>query len=217
MNLLIIGPPGAGKGTQAPIISNNYNLKHLSSGDLLRQTAKGDDALGREVRSFTDEGHLVPDELMLRLIVEKILESAKSNGALLDGFPRNIKQAEMLVQIFKKNNIPLDAVLYLNAEDELVVGRVSGRRICPNCDSVYHVSMFPPKVEGICDRCEGVELQIRTDDKLEIVRERLQVYYKLTRPIIEYFRAMDLVIDIDADQEKTEITRIILDKLSRIC
>ena len=182
MNLIILGPPGAGKGTQATFIASEFNIPHISTGDMLREAIKKGTNLGQKAKEVMDAGNLVSDDLIIELVKERISESDCSQGFLFDGFPRTIPQAEAL----EKNNIQIDGVIELKVPDDEILKRMSGRRIHLNSGRTYHVDFNPPLIEGLDDET-GEELIIRKDDEPETVRDRLKVYWKQTQPLIEYY------------------------------
>lgn len=214
MKLLIMGPPGAGKGTQAAILADRFGLAHLSSGDILRKSVKAGEELGKQAKSYMDSGGLVPDELMISLILNEVLSLVDSGrGFLLDGFPRTLGQARSLAQAFADNEVSIESVINLKVSDEIVVDRLSGRRVCPECARVYHVRDLPPKIEGVCDVHSEAHLITRSDDTESVIRQRLKVYLDNTKPILDYYENSGLVLDINGNQDKTEITQQIVEQL----
>ncbi|MFP4623825.1 MAG: adenylate kinase [Gemmatimonadota bacterium] len=185
MRLILLGAPGAGKGTQGALFAEKHGLRVISTGDLLRDAVRRGTELGRKAKGYMDAGELVPDELILDMVRE-VLEDEKG-GFILDGFPRNVDQAEALSGILDELGMELDAVAVIQVPDELVIKRISGRRSCPECKAVYNVYFDPPKEEGVCDKC-GAELVQRADDNAETVKNRLTVYERQTRPLIEYYQ-----------------------------
>ncbi|MBA7643399.1 adenylate kinase [subsurface metagenome] len=204
MRIILLGLPGAGKGTQARTITKKLNIPHISTGDILRQASEDRTPLGLKAKEYMDKGHLVPDDLMIDLIKERIKREDCKKGFLLDGFPRTMPQAEALEKI---SNI--DKVIKLRIENEVAIERLSGRRTCKRCGAIYHIIYLPPKREGICDRC-GEELIIREDDKREAILKRLEVYKEETRPLIEYYREKELLTIIDGGRSEEEVTRDLL-------
>jgi len=200
MNLILFGPPGAGKGTQGQLLAEKHGLKKISTGDLLREAVREGTPLGLEAKRFMDAGELVPDSVILGLVRE-YLGQDDGAGFLLDGFPRTIPQAEGLDRMLTELRQPINAVLVLDVDDESLVKRLSGRRSCPNCGAVYNVYFDPPKQEGVCDRCGGRLVQ-RVDDDPATVRRRLQVYRDQTAPLIEYYQrgAATPVYTLDGDR-----------------
>jgi adenylate kinase len=202
MNVVLLGPPGAGKGTLANFLKERFGILHISTGDMLREEMKADSDLGKEVKKFVDSGALVPDTVIIRLIENKLQATFDVKGYLLDGFPRTTVQAEELDKILKKNKCPVDHVLYLEAGLPVIIQRLTGRRICRNCGAIYHVVNMPSKKEGVCDKCAG-ELYQRADDKEETIRNRMDVYLKSTRPIVDYYDKQGKLVRCNAEQ-KTE-------------
>ena len=192
MKLIIMGPPGAGKGTQAALIKEAYQIPHISTGDMFREAIKNETPLGMEAKSYMDKGQLVPDSVTIGLVKERLAKPDCQEGFLLDGFPRTIPQAEALNEILKDLNIKLDAVVNIEVDNSVLIDRIVGRRVCPNCKAGYHVTNLKPKVEGICDLC-GTELVQRKDDTEETVKNRLDVYAKQTEPLLEFYGKYDLV------------------------
>ena len=192
MKLIIMGPPGAGKGTQAALIKEEYKIPHISTGDMFREAIKNETPLGKEAKSYIDRGALVPDSVTIGLVKERLSQPDCQEGFLLDGFPRTIPQAEALNEILKDLNIKLDAVVNIEVDNSVLIDRIVGRRVCPNCKAGYHVTNLKPKVEGICDLC-GTELVQRKDDTEETVKNRLDVYAKQTEPLLEFYGKYDLV------------------------
>ena len=193
MRLILLGAPGAGKGTQADFIRNKLNIPVVSTGNLLRSAMAHGTELGKKVASFMDSGSLVPDELVIDLVRERIAQPDCEKGMIFDGFPRTVAQAEALDKVMK-----VDAVIFLHVEDDVIVHRMGGRRTCPECQTTYHVVSHPPKQEGVCDKC-GSELGIRKDDRPEVVRQRLAVYHKQTEPIVKYYEAQGLLKVIECE------------------
>ncbi len=199
MNMLIFGPPSAGKGTQSELIKEKYNLSHISTGDIFRYHIKNETELGKKVKSIISAGQLVPDELTCELVADAISKVDK-NGFLLDGFPRNIFQAEALDDILSKNNMKVDIVININVDEQKLIERIVGRRICKECGASYHIIFNPSDVDGKCDKC-GAELYQREDDTEEVYRDRLNIYKNQTLPMIEYYEAKDLVKNIDGNNK----------------
>ena len=204
MQIILLGPPGAGKGTQSRTITKKLGIPHISTGDILRQASSQKTPLGLTAKDYMDRGHLVPDDLMINLIKERIKREDCKKGFLLDGFPRTIPQAEALEKISH-----IDKVIKLKIENEVAIERLSGRRTCKDCNAMYHIIYISPKREGICDRCGG-KLIIREDDRKEAILERLEVYREETRPLIKYYRKKGLLIIIDGGRAKQEVTEDLL-------
>lgn len=197
--VVFLGPPGAGKGTQSALLTERMSFVQLSTGDMLRDAVRNQTPLGVKAKSYMDEGKLVPDELIIGLIEEK-LEDLPDRNIILDGFPRTIKQAQALDDLLKRKGRVLDAVILFNIDDEEVVKRLSGRRVCPGCGAVYHAVYNPPKVDEVCDRC-GSKVVQRDDDKEEVIRKRLEVYHSQTSPLVEYYGQKVVEVDAALDRE----------------
>ena len=204
MCLLIMGAPGAGKGTQAALIKEAYNIKHISTGDMFRKAISEKTPTGIEAKSYIDQGKLVPDSVTNKLVRERLSEKDCENGFLLDGYPRNLAQAEELDKILKDLGIKLDAVINVSVDDNFLIERITGRRTCTKCGASYHVSFNKPKVEGICDECGSILIQ-RPDDSEETIKNRLSVYYEKTKPVLDYYEAQNIVKNVDGIGEINEI------------
>ncbi len=194
MNLIFLGAPGAGKGTLATLVSKAREIPQISTGDIFRQAVKQGTELGKKVQGIMERGELVPDSLTVQLVQQRLADGDAKNGYILDGFPRTIAQAEAL-ESFQT----IDGAINFKIEDQIVIRRLSGRRICRSCGAIYHVENMPPKTEGKCDRCGG-ELYIRDDDKIESIKNRLRVYKEQTEPLISYYRKKGLLRDIDSSK-----------------
>jgi adenylate kinase len=215
MRIVLVGPPGAGKGTQAVRLAEKLRIPHISTGDLFRANISRQTELGKLAKSYMDAGNLVPDEVTIAMAKDRMEQPDAEGGFLLDGFPRNVSQAEALDTLLQTEGIKLDAVLDLEVPEEEVVKRIAGRRICRKDSShVFHVTYSPPKKEGVCDVCGG-ELYQRDDDSEDTVRKRLEVYHSQTEPIIDYYKAQGLVVTISSLGPVDEITRRALDALTR--
>lgn len=199
MKLLIMGRPGAGKGTQAVNIREYYNIPHISTGDMFRAAIKNQTQLGMLAKSYMDQGGLVPDEVTIGIVKERLLEDDCKKGFLLDGFPRTIAQAEALTKFLNENGIKLDAVLDVNVPAEILVRRMVGRRVCKNCGATYHIEFSPSKVEGVCDNC-GNNLIQRADDTEATASNRLSVYDNQTAPLLAYYEKQNLLKTVNGDQ-----------------
>lgn len=209
MNIVFLGPPGAGKGTQAKILIERYGIPQISTGDMLREhRAKGTE-LGKKAQEYMDKGQLVPDEIILGMVKERLSQADCEKGFILDGFPRTVAQAEALDKLLLDMGKKLDFALALIVPDDLLVERLTGRRTCKNCGMMYHIKYKPSKVEGKCDFCGG-ELYQRPDDNEETVRNRLKVYHEQTAPLIEYYRNKGILREIDGSKSIEEITQQII-------
>ena len=212
MRIVLLGPPGAGKGTQARALGALWNIPQVASGDLLRAAVREKSELGREAARYMDRGQLVPDELVLKLIAERLARSDAKKGFILDGFPRNVSQGETLAKMLEQTGSKLDKVVAVIVPDEEIVKRISGRRTCRNCAAMYHVTFEPPKRPGVCDTCGG-ELYQREDDAEETVRERLKVYSEATRPLLDHYGRLGILAKVDGVGRLDEIEKRILDAL----
>jgi adenylate kinase len=205
MNLMLFGAPGAGKGTQAKFLIEKYGIPQISTGDILRAAIADETTMGMEAKRFMDEGKLVPDSTIIGIIKDRLAEDDCKNGFILDGFPRTLPQAEALSDLMKEMNISLDKVISLNVPDELIVGRITGRRVCSKCGASFHVEFNPSKKEDVCDYCEG-ELMIRKDDNAETVKSRLGAYHEQTAPLIAFYTNMGVMIELDGTKDVSEVT-----------
>ena len=204
MRLLIMGRPGAGKGTQAANIKEYYGIPHISTGDMFRAAIKQGTELGKLAKSYMDKGALVPDEVTIGIVKERLLKDDCKKGFLLDGFPRNVLQAEALDSFMKEQGISLDAVLDVNVDASILIRRIVGRRICKTCGATYHIDFNKPKKEGICDNC-GTPLIQRADDTIETAGSRLEVYDKQTAPLLAYYEKQNLLKTVNGDQELNKV------------
>ena len=209
MRLVLLGPPGAGKGTQARALAALWGIPQVSSGDLLRAVVREDSDLGREAASYMDRGQLVPDELVLKLIAERLKNKDARKGFILDGFPRNVSQAEALGKGLDRVGLKLDKAVAVIVPDEEIVKRISGRRTCAKCNAMYHVAFEPPAKPGVCDKCGG-ELYQREDDAEETVRERLKVFAEATRPLLDHYGQQGLLAQVDGVGSTDEVEKRIL-------
>ncbi|MER7483029.1 adenylate kinase [Streptomyces sp. NPDC126510] len=215
MRIVLVGPPGAGKGTQAAFLAKNLSIPHISTGDLFRANISRQTELGKLAKSYMDAGNLVPDEVTIAMAKDRMEQPDAENGFLLDGFPRNVSQAEALDELLETESMQLDAVLDLEVPEDEVVKRIAGRRICRNDSShVFHVTYKQPAKDGVCDICGG-ELYQRNDDSEETVRTRLEVYHTQTEPIIDYYKAQGLVVTISALGKVEDVTTRAMEALKR--
>jgi len=203
MNVVILGSPGVGKGTYAQILSEKYNLSRISSGDLFREAIRDKTELGKKVKDYVSRGDLVPDEITIELVKERLGRDDCKNGFFLDGFPRTVSQVEALEKLKK-----IDKVLNFVASDRVILLRLGGRRICRECGATYHVKEIPPKIKGVCDLCGG-KLYQRPDETPQAIKNRLRVYREKTKPVLDYFRKQGLLADIDANYPFEEIDKVI--------
>ena len=215
VRVVLIGPPGAGKGTQARALAALWGIPQVSSGDLLRAVVREDSELGREAASYMDRGQLVPDELVLKLIAERLRKKDAHKGFILDGFPRNVSQAEALGKGLDKAGLKLDKAVAVIVPDEEIVKRISGRRTCAKCNAMYHVAFEPPAKPGVCDKCGG-ELYQREDDAEETVRERLKVFAEATRPLLDHYGQLGLLAQINGVGRTDEVEKRILSAVNGV-
>lgn len=215
MKFVMLGAPGAGKGTLASSLSVRLNIPHISTGDIFRENIKNQTELGKKAKKYMDEGQLVPDELTCNLVVDRIHQDDCTNGFILDGFPRTIEQGEALTKELQKEGKKIDVVLNLEISDEDIIKRMSGRRCCPSCGKIYHIvtKKLQPKVEGVCDCC-GSKLIIRDDDKEETVVKRLKVYHEKTQPLVSYYTKMGVVENVDG-MKTLEILDELVEKFNK--
>lgn len=212
MRLIMLGAPGAGKGSQAKVLSDKYDIPHISTGDIFRVNIKEGTELGKKVKEYMDQGLLVPDELVCDLVVDRIKQDDCKKGYILDGFPRTIPQAESLDAALDQINEVIDYAINLDVQDEVIVNRMGGRRACVECGATYHIVNMPPKMEGICDRC-GKELILRDDDKPETVEKRLRVYHEHTAPLIHYYEEKGVLATFDGTLKPEEVLANIIAKI----
>ena len=204
MNLVFLGPPGSGKGTQAVRLSQKAGVRHLSTGDLLREAVKNGTELGKKAEGYMSRGELVPDELIIGLIENKVTAGELSKGFILDGFPRTVPQAKALKDMFTKNRMNLDHAVLIAVGDEEIVRRLSGRWFCPTCQRTYSYPANQPRVEGVCDH-DGSRLQRRKDDEEDVVRNRLEVYKKQTQPIEDFYRGESLLVAVNGEASPDQV------------
>ena len=209
MKIIMLGAPGAGKGTQAKKIAEKYGIPHISTGDIFRANIKNQTELGMKAKSFMDQGALVPDELTLELIMDRFTNDDCKNGYVLDGFPRTIPQAEALTKALADKQDAADYAINVDVPDEAIVTRMSGRRACLACGGTYHIVFNPTKVEGVCDACGG-ELVLRADDKPETVQKRLDVYHEQTQPLIDYYQTQNILKEVDGTLPLNEVFQAII-------
>ena len=214
MKIIMLGAPGAGKGTQAKMIAGEYNIPHISTGDIFRANIKEGTDLGKKAKEYIDKGQLVPDSLTLELIMDRFDKDDCANGYVLDGFPRTIPQAEALSEALRKKNDKIDFAINVDVPDENIINRMSGRRCCLKCGGTFHIKHNPPKTEGICDLC-GAELVIRDDDKPEIVKNRLITYHEQTQPLIDYYNKEGILENVDGTIDVEEVFKTIKNILDR--
>ena len=212
MKIIMLGAPGAGKGTQAKRIADKWQIPHISTGDIFRANIKQGTELGKKAKAFIDKGMLVPDELTIELIIDRLHQADCANGYVLDGYPRTIPQAESLTAILNKLDEAVDYAVNVDVPDENIVRRMGGRRACLNCGATYHIEYAPPKEEGICDRCQN-ELVLRDDDKPETVLKRLEVYHEQTQPLIDYYQKFGVLRTVDGTKNLEEVFQAIVDIL----
>ena len=212
MKIVMLGAPGAGKGTQAKKIAAKYQIPHVSTGDIFRANIKGGTELGKKAKTYMDQGMLVPDELTIGMLMDRIHQADCANGYVLDGFPRTIPQAESLTAALAAGNEKMDYAVNVDVPDENIVSRMGGRRACLNCGATYHIQFNPPKKEGICDTC-GESLVLRDDDKPETVQKRLNVYHDQTQPLIDYYTKEGILKEVDGTQEMDKVFADIADIL----
>lgn len=199
MIFILLGPPGAGKGTYSEKLIDIYGIPQISTGDILRAAVKEGTDMGKEAKAYMDKGVLVPDEVIVGIVEDRIKQDDCKNGFLLDGFPRTVEQADALEFIFKKNNLKLDRVINIEVKEDVLFKRLTGRRLCKNCGASYNVNTMPPKNVGLCDKCGGPLYQ-RDDDKEEVIENRLKVYARQTEPLIDYYRKKDILRDVNASE-----------------
>lgn len=209
MKIIMLGAPGAGKGTQAKKIADKYGIPHISTGDIFRANIKNGTELGKKAKAYMDQGLLVPDDLTLELIMDRFRESDCADGYVLDGFPRTIPQAEALTRALEANGDSIDYAVNVEVPDENIISRMSGRRACLACGATYHIVHIPTKAEGICDRC-GEKLVLRDDDKPETVQKRLDVYHSQTQPLIEYYTDQGKLAEVDGTAPMEDVFEAIV-------
>ena len=204
MKIIMLGAPGAGKGTQAKMLAGKYNIPHISTGDIFRSNIKNGTELGKKAKEYMDQGMLVPDELTVDLVIDRVQNEDCKNGYILDGFPRTIPQAEALTKALSERNEKIDAAVDVEVPDEAIVTRMSGRRACVSCGATYHIVHTPTKTPGICDVC-GEKLILRDDDKPETVQKRLTVYHEQTQPLIDYYKGLGVLVSVDGTKDLNDV------------
>lgn len=212
MKIIMLGAPGAGKGTQAKRIADKYQIPHISTGDIFRANIKNGTELGKKAKTYMDQGMLVPDELVVNLVVDRLAQEDCKKGCVLDGFPRTIPQAESLDAALAEKNETIDYAIDVDVPDENIIHRMSGRRACVGCGATYHIVYAPTKAEGICDRC-GEKLILRDDDKAETVKKRLEVYHTQTQPLIDYYTSKNVLKSVDGTKDMEEVFASIVEIL----
>ena len=212
MKIIMLGAPAAGKGTQAKMIADKYKVPHVSTGDIFRANIKNGTELGKEAKQYMDKGLLVPDELTVKILLDRVAQADCENGYVLDGFPRTIPQAEVLDKALTELGDKIDYAIDVNVPDENIIKRMSGRRACLACGATYHIEHIPPKKEGVCDRC-GEALVLRDDDKEETVKNRLNVYHEQTQPLIEYYTGKGILKEVDGTVPMDQVFEAITDIL----
>ncbi|MBR5766011.1 MAG: adenylate kinase [Lachnospiraceae bacterium] len=204
MKIIMLGAPGAGKGTQAKMLAEKYGIPHVSTGDIFRANIKEQTELGMEAKKYMDQGLLVPDELTVKILLDRVAKDDCKNGYVLDGFPRTIPQAEVLDKAVAELGESIDYAINVDVKDENIIRRMSGRRACLKCGATYHIEHIPPKKEGICDKC-GSELVLRDDDKPETVEKRLKVYHEQTQPLIDFYSKKGILKEVDGSQDMKDV------------
>ncbi|HHX86990.1 MAG TPA: adenylate kinase [Firmicutes bacterium] len=215
MLIVLLGPPGAGKGTQAELLVAKYQLIHIATGDILRSAIKKGSPLGIKAREHMDQGQLVPDEIVVGMVSERLRETGEEAGALLDGFPRTLMQAQSLSEMLEQMEAKIDRVIFIEVPEEELITRLTGRRVCRECGSSYHLKFNQPKVRNVCDQCGG-ELYQRDDDSLQTVTERLEVFNQQTAPVVEYYRQLDIMTAVNGDTEISQVFNQIVSALDKL-
>lgn len=213
MKLVFLGPPGAGKGTQAEETCKSFSLTHISTGDILRKAVADGSDVGLEAKKYMEEGDLVPDSIIVGLAADRMSEDDCAEGFILDGFPRTIVQAQALDEELQNSGSRLDLVIYFETSEDVIIRRLTGRRICRKCGANYHIETMKPRVEGVCDRCGG-EIYQRSDDKLGTIKKRVKVYHEETDSLIEYYRERDILAEVDGDEAVSELAVVLEGMLS---
>ncbi|HAA34604.1 MAG TPA: adenylate kinase [Firmicutes bacterium] len=216
MFVIIMGPPCAGKGTQAERLAKEFALPHISTGDIFRSAVKEGTEMGKKAKEYMDKGHLVPDEIVVGIVKERLSRPDCKEGAFLDGFPRTVNQAEALDEVLRELDMKIDAVICIDADEDALIARLTGRRVCRNCGATYHIRFNPPQVRNICDHCSG-ELYQRSDDSIDTVKERFAIYKKQTLPMFDYYRGKYPVININGSKQIDEVYDAVISSLKDIC
>ena len=214
MRLILLGPPGAGKGTQAKLLSQEFNIPHISTGDILRDEVRENSQLGRKVAEFVKIGELVPDDIVVEVVMHRLTKSDAAGGFILDGFPRTLKQAEELNKALRQLNSSIDLIIYFETGLEVSIRRLSGRRVCRGCGANFHLTNMPPKKEGVCDFCGG-KLFLRDDDKEETVKKRLEIYQKQTASLIDYYKKSGGLRKVSGDSEANQLNARLVNLFAR--
>lgn len=215
MNILIMGPAGAGKGTMSDLILKEYDIPHISTGDMLRENVRNNTKLGKEAKSYMEAGKLVPDDVINAMVEKRLQEADCQKGYLLDGFPRTLVQAQAFEKIAEKIGKPVESVLALEVDFEVLKERITGRRVCPKCGAIYHIHNFPSKVEGVCDTC-GSELKQRSDDTVEKLTQRMEEYESSTKPVIDFFEEKGVVTHLNAAEKPDVVFGKIKEALNKL-
>ncbi len=215
MDVVLLGAPGAGKGTQAELLSEHLGVPHIATGDLFREALRGDTPLGRQARAYMDRGELVPDSVTIAMVRERMRQPDTSQGAIFDGFPRTVEQAQALDGLLTEHGRRVDIAIYIDVRPEVLLERLSGRWICRDCGGVYHILSNPPQVPGICTACGG-ELYQRPDDRPEVQRHRIEVYLEQTAPLIEYYRERGLLTEVDGEREIAQVQEELRDVVAKV-
>lgn len=215
MNIILLGPPGAGKGTQADLLQQELGIPHVASGDLFRYNLQNETKLGLLAKKYMDAGELVPDDVTIGMVRDRLEQPDCDDGVILDGFPRTIPQADALSELLEEMDRSLDGAINIEASQEELVRRLSGRRVCRNCGATYHVEFNPPEQESVCPECDG-ELYQRDDDKPETVRNRLKVYYEQTAPLIDYYRESSLLYTVDGEGDIETVNEALLEVINEL-
>lgn len=215
MRIILLGPPGAGKGTQAVDLSNKLNLVHISTGDIFREAIKNKTSLGEKAQGYMNRGELVPDQIVAEIVADRIQKNDCSTGFILDGFPRTDVQASLFDQILWDQKMSIDVVLNITCDEQLIISRLTGRRVCKDCGATYHVTNIPPIKEGICDHCQGVLFQ-REDDKKDTIINRLKVYNEQTASLIDFYKQKNILVSIDGSLPKEETFENMMDAVNSL-